>query len=101
MLRFMRGLHDGDIVPQAELKRLVASKVAPGLESGTDFGYGFLLEHHGKVESYGHGGIARGVNAEVRYFPSFDITLILLNNQDNGAYDDLRKNSIRLITGER
>jgi hypothetical protein len=41
------------------------------------------------------------VNAEVRYFPALDVSLVVFSNQDNGAYDDLRKNLTRLITGER
>ena len=41
------------------------------------------------------------MNFEFRYFPRQDITLIAFSNQDNGAYDDLRKNATRLITGER
>jgi len=63
--------------------------------------YGFTLERHGNADSYGHGGIARGVNSEIRFFPSLDTTLIVFSNQDNGAYDDLRKNAVRVIAGER
>ncbi|MDX2070962.1 MAG: hypothetical protein SFV55_21210 [Haliscomenobacter sp.] len=38
---------------------------------------------------------------EFRYFPDKNITLIFLNNQNNGAYDDLKRNVIKLITDER
>jgi CubicO group peptidase (beta-lactamase class C family) len=99
MLRFVRGLQAGRIVPGPVLAEMVSSKTR-GL-GAEDYGYGFILERHGQVDSYGHGGIARGVNAEIRFFPSLDATLILFSNQDNGAYDDLRKNATRLITGER
>lgn len=40
-------------------------------------------------------------NFEFRYFPAEDLTFIAFNNQNNGAYDDLRKNIVKLITGWR
>jgi hypothetical protein len=48
-----------------------------------------------------HGGTADGVNFEFRRFPAEDITVVVFSNQNNGAYDDLKKNTIRLITGKR
>jgi len=99
MLRFVRGLQAGRSVPAPVLADMVSSKTA-GLD-GEDWGYGFMLDRQGNVLSYGHGGIAPGVNAEIRFYPSLDTTLIVFSNQDNGAYDDLRKNAARLITGER
>ena len=53
------------------------------------------------LEEIGHGGMAGGINFEFRYFPGQDLTLVVFCNQDNGAFDDLRKNATRLITGER
>jgi len=41
------------------------------------------------------------VNFEFRYFPADDVTLVVFSNQDNGAYDDLRRNVTKLITGAR
>lgn len=42
-----------------------------------------------------------GVNFEFRYFPNQDITLVVFSNQNNGAYDDLKRNTIKLISGDR
>ncbi|HKQ79594.1 MAG TPA: hypothetical protein VJ810_38230 [Blastocatellia bacterium] len=47
------------------------------------------------------GGTAQGVNFEFCYFPAEDLTFVVFCNQDNDAYDDLRKNIVRLITRER
>ena len=66
-----------------------------------DYGYGFILGKSAQEISYGHGGTAKGVNFEFRYFPNSDITFVIFSNQDNGAYDDLKRNTIKLITGER
>ena len=66
-----------------------------------NYGYGFELNNEGQVSSFGHGGITSGVNFAFRYFPAEDLTFVIFNNQDNGAYDDLRKNVVKLITGAR
>jgi hypothetical protein len=71
------------------------------LNAMMDYGYGFEIGNEGSVHSFGHGGIAGGTNFEFRYFPAGDLTFIAFNNQNNGAYDDLRKNIVKLITGWR
>lgn len=101
MLIFARGLTRGEIVDGAALAIMTTPKNA-GLDDSYPYGYGFTLNVKGqRVISYGHGGIAPGVNFELQYFQAEDITMILFSNQDNGAYDDLRKNIIKLITGDR
>ncbi len=100
MTKFSRGLLTGKLISKDALSLLTSSKVR-GLKSETDYGYGFELGNEGQTRSFGHGGITRGVNFAYRYFPGEDLTLVLFNNQDNGAYDDLRKNIIKLITGYR
>lgn len=100
MLKFARGLVAGRLVSRETLAWMTAP--SPVREPG-DFecGYGFLLEGEGGVPSFGHGGIAAGVNFELRHYPTLDVTLVVFSNQDNGAYDDLRRNVQRLITGAR
>jgi CubicO group peptidase (beta-lactamase class C family) len=100
MLKFVRGLVAGKILSKESLNTLLTSKTR-GLSEAFDYGYGFTLSNVGNVPAYGHGGITSGVNFELRYFPQLDITLVLFCNQDNGAYDDLRKNIIKLITAAR
>jgi len=100
MLKFARGLVAGRLVSRETLAWMTAS--SPVREAGDfDCGYGFLLEREGGVPSFGHGGITAGVNFELRYYPSLDVTLVAFSNQDNGAYDDLRRNAQKLITGAR
>lgn len=102
MLRFARALAAGRIVSPATLREMTTSKTAGLPGAPMEYGFGFILERtpDGR-RSYGHGGIAQGVNFEFRYFPDADITLVAFSNQDNGAYDDLRRNTIKLITGQR
>lgn len=100
LLKFARGLAGSKLVTKDTLALLTASKTR-GLDAQTDYGYGFELGNQGQVFSFGHGGIARGTNFAFQYFPAEDVTFIAFNNQDNGAYDDLRKNIVKLITGWR
>jgi CubicO group peptidase (beta-lactamase class C family) len=100
MLKFARGFAAGKLVSKETVALLTTSKTR-SLPGELDYGYGFILSTSAGVASYGHGGIAKGVNFELRYFPGPDVTLIAFCNQDNGAYDDLRKNLVKLITGDR
>jgi CubicO group peptidase (beta-lactamase class C family) len=101
MLRFARGLVGGRLVTAATLQGMTATKTASLPTPGMPYGYGFEPAGGGPTRSFGHGGIAAGVNFELRHFPESNITLIAFSNQDNGAYDDLRRNTTKLITGDR
>lgn len=99
-LKFARGFVGGKLISKDSLSTLIISKTRV-VNAPMDYGYGFEINNEGNVRSYGHGGIASGINFAFRYFPGEDLTLVIFNNQDNGAYDDLRKNIVKLITGER
>lgn len=108
IFRFLRGLLAGTLVSRETLAEMTRPQPpgvndgAGGFADGYAYGLGFELERtRSGVVSWGHGGTAPGVNFSLRYFPAQDITLILFNNQDNGAYDDLRRNTAKLITGDR
>lgn len=101
MLKFACGLKNNTILKQSDLDIMTESK-NKGLEDSYPYGYGFTLSiKRNRLISYGHGGMAAGVNFEFQYYPDEDITMIVFCNQDNGAYDDLRKNIVKLITGDR
>jgi CubicO group peptidase (beta-lactamase class C family) len=102
ILAFCRCLAEGRIVGKEMLADMTRSHTAHIPGAMLDCGYGFIRETSAdRVMSYGHGGIAPGINFEFRYFPASDVTLVAFCNQDNGAYDSLRKAAVRLITGER
>jgi CubicO group peptidase (beta-lactamase class C family) len=100
MLKFSNALRSGLIVSKETLKNMISVK-NNNMVATEDYGYGFIIQKFDNELSYGHGGTAKGVNFEFRYFPNSDITLVIFSNQDNGAYDDLKRNTIKLITGER
>lgn len=97
---FMRALASGAIVSADTLRAMRTPRNA-GAEA-LPYGYALEMRLDSGTPSFGHGGMASGgVNAELRCFPTLDTTLVMFSNQDNGAYDDLRKNLIKLITGDR
>ena len=101
MLRFVRGFNAGSLLDRGHVTPMLMQSHVDK-EAPFGYGYGFMLwQSQGGMRSFGHGGIAPGVNFEVRYYPEEDITFVIFSNQDNGAYDDLRKNIVKLITGDR
>ena len=101
MRRFAEAFFRGEIVSHAMAQELTKTKTSGLPDSPMAYGYGFEPAGSGPTRSFGHGGIAAGVNFELRHFPASGITLIMFSNQDNGAYDDLKRNVTKLITGER
>lgn len=100
ILNFSKALRTNTLV-RRETFQAMTTPQNQGLGAAEDYGLGFILSRVGGEPSYGHGGTAKGVNFEFQYFPNLDVTLIMFCNQDNGAYDDLKKNIIKLITGHR
>jgi CubicO group peptidase (beta-lactamase class C family) len=100
MLLFCKALKNKQLVNAESLKRMGTDWTA-GTKDAQPFGLGLILERHGDELTYGHGGTAGGVNFEFRYFPQMDIVLLVFNNQNNGAYDDLKRNTLKLISGAR
>lgn len=100
ILKFSNALRNDLIVSRDTFKELIKVQNT-GFDSQMKYGYGFIPEKYELENSYGHGGTAAGVNFEFRYFPQQDITLVVFSNQNNGAYDDLKRNSIKLISGMR
>ncbi|HXI02732.1 MAG TPA: serine hydrolase domain-containing protein [Candidatus Saccharimonadales bacterium] len=100
ILKFSDALRSGALLPRGAVEDLLRARSGPG-EGSFRYGSGFMLWTDQDSPSYGHGGLAPGVNFEYRYFPRQKITFVILSNQDNGAYDDLRKNIVKLVTGAR
>ena len=57
---------------------------ATRLQSGWQ-GLGFEVVGEGALASYGHGGMAPGMNAHLRVYPQLDVTIVVLSNLDPPA----------------
>ena len=100
MLKFYKALKNNQLVSASTLQNMTTDKTI-GVKDAQPYGLGFILEQHAQEPTYGHGGTADGVNFEFRYFPRQDILLVVFCNQNNGAYDDLKRNALKLISGAR
>lgn len=99
-IKFSKALKDNILISKTSLDILTTIHNQPFHEP-EGYGYGFIPQEYEGILSYGHGGTSKGVNFEFRYFPTLDITFVIFSNQDNGAFDDLKRNTIKLITGTR
>lgn len=97
---FSDALRNGKLLSSSSFEKMIKVQNQP-FGKGEDYGYGLILENRSGTFSYGHGGTAGGVNFEYRYYPEQDVTFIIMNNQNNGAYDDLKRNINKLISGDR
>ncbi|HEX4956438.1 MAG TPA: serine hydrolase domain-containing protein [Thermoanaerobaculia bacterium] len=100
LLRFARALRQATLVPGELLRTLTSSQIGDHARE-EDYGFGFQLFEAGGARSWGHGGQAPGAGFLFRYFPDRDLTVVACTNQDNGAFDDLAKNVVKLVTGQR
>jgi len=100
MLRFARALVSGKLVKAETLKLMTTSKTA-GMSDALDYGFGFIVNRHESGSSFGHGGIANGTDFDLEIFPDKDLTFIIFANRGAPAFDTLKRNAIKLITGER
>jgi CubicO group peptidase (beta-lactamase class C family) len=86
MARFMEGLVRGRLVSPESLKSMMTSHSTPGAEGGT-YGYGLEMVMDGdRVVLLGHGGSDPGVATMVNHYPDLDLTVVVLCNQDRGAF---------------
>jgi CubicO group peptidase (beta-lactamase class C family) len=80
LLRFAKCLQAGRLIPLDTL----ADATRPHDHGGTG-GYGFTIRSDGDAVSYGHGGGAPGMDADLRIYPETGYVLIGLSNLDPRA----------------
>lgn len=78
LLRFVQALQSGKLLSPP----MVAE--ATRLQSGWQ-GLGFEVVGEGALASYGHGGMAPGMNAHLRVYPELDYVIVVLSNFDPPA----------------
>ena len=52
---------------------------------GDSYGYGFDVSNDGGVRSFGHGGGAPGINADLKIFPDSGYVIAVMRNLDPPA----------------
>jgi D-alanyl-D-alanine carboxypeptidase len=79
LLLFARALDSGKLISKAMLKEATTPP------AGQRYGYGLMLMENGPIDSFGHGGLSAGVNAEVRIVPRLGYVVVGLSNFDHPA----------------
>jgi D-alanyl-D-alanine carboxypeptidase len=82
LLLFAQALGSGRLLSEATL----AQATRPHQQQ---YGYGFGVQGQGRLGSYGHGGGAPGMNAELRIFPELGYVVVSLSNLDPPAASEL------------
>ena len=82
LLKFARALQSGKLLSPTLLAEATRNQ-------GPGYGYGFGVGAEQGVPTYGHGGGAQGMNAELRIFPTLGEVVIGLGNVDPPAVSRL------------
>lgn len=86
MARFIDALVFGDLLPADRLLDMTTPKSVPG-DDGRTYGYGLeMVMEEDRILLMGHSGSDPGVATVVSYYPDLRLTVVVLCNQDRGAY---------------
>lgn len=86
MARFMDCLLRGTLLSAESLTGMMTPHSTPSEEGGT-YGYGLeMVVDRDRVVLVGHGGSDPGVATMVNHYPDIDLTVVILCNQDRGAF---------------
>ncbi len=88
LLRFTDALTQGKLLDPAHLALLTHAHISQG-PPGSDYGYGTIVETKNGVRSFGHGGMAPGVQFEFKIYPQLDTVLVVMSNYDTIAGPEL------------
>jgi CubicO group peptidase (beta-lactamase class C family) len=94
LLSFHRCLVNGELLGSELTAAMLSPKEVyrPRGEGTHHTGFGFEFETvaDGTVRSYWKEGINAGVSGMLRHYPAHDLTLVLLSNREDGAWEPLR-----------
>ncbi len=86
LARFMDALGGGTLLSADSLESMMTAHSKPGEEGGA-YGYGLEMMLDGdRTVLMGHGGSDPGVATMVNRYPDIDLTVVILCNQDRGAF---------------
>jgi D-alanyl-D-alanine carboxypeptidase len=86
MARFIDGLIHGDLLSAESLRNMTTPQSVPG-DDGRTYGYGLeMVMDEDRVLVMGHSGSDPGVATMVSHYPGIDLTVVILCNQDRGAF---------------
>ena len=97
LFRWHQALFKGDLLKKETLLKVIKPFQ---LNDGTisHYGYGFFIRDENDKQSIGHGGAIDGFRAMEIYYPSKDIFIVLLCNNEQDSFMELFNNISSLVT---
>ncbi len=105
LVRFVRALRDHTLLPSPLAEDMVAPKVAwyrserTGAMHMMGFGCRIHVDDDGEVVWWGKEGINVGVSAEVAYYPTSDVTTVVLCSSEQGAWGPIETIEALVLSG--
>jgi CubicO group peptidase (beta-lactamase class C family) len=94
LMRFHAALRNGRLLGPESVEAITTPKVhyrdRPPGEHLTGFGFEFETDADGTVRSMWKEGINVGASGVLRHYPSRDLTVVVLSNMEDGAWEPLR-----------
>jgi CubicO group peptidase (beta-lactamase class C family) len=99
LLRFVEALRGGVLLDDAHLELMTRGHVPYG---GVDswYGYGTIVDKDRGVLSWGHGGMARGTQFELKVYAERDAVLVVMSNYNTIAGPELASALDHLVRNE-
>ncbi|MBL8263733.1 MAG: beta-lactamase family protein [Xanthomonadaceae bacterium] len=82
LLRWNRALHEGRVL-KSETYRQMITPVGKAAEPGASYGFGLAVDTVRGQPQLQHGGGIFGFSTQLSYVPGLDITVVVLENDDN------------------
>lgn len=91
--RFLRAVQAGKLLSREKTQAFLTPQLPYRERDGWTMWYGFglwfYLDKAGQVVCYQKEGINAGVSGMIRYFPAQDISVVILSNMEEGAWEPI------------
>lgn len=87
LFRFVQSVQDGTLIKKETFERITSAKITSYVNpiSSSKYGYGFSIDSMSGLDSWGHAGVAPGMNARCDVYTESGFTVIVLSNYDKAA----------------
>lgn len=85
LLAFARALRNHVLLPADLMRQATTMQLPMPFRPNAGYGMGFEILGEGRLQSFGHGGGAPGMNGMLKIFPALDVVTVTLANLDPPA----------------
>ena len=105
LVKFVRACRDHTLLPSPLAEAMVAPQAEwyrspkTGLMCMIGFGFRMHIDDNDEVVFWGKEGVNVGVSAEVAYYPSRDVTMVVLSSSEDGAWGPVETIHDLIVSG--